>query len=509
MTAPLYPRYVFSTLMLALSAFLQACGGGSGGEADLGASADTTDNPGGVAVYSGSESAYLGTISGLGSIVVNGVRFETTSAQVLDSDDLYGSTEHLNPMGMGMTVALQGSADETQWLGRASRIRLIGGVRGTVSANAAQQMTVGGQAIALNDQTIVVDVNGSATTVQTNDFVNVFGLMQADNTFLATRVQKASAANFQMDAAWRGQSSLAVGSPSGLGTDWAFSLSTGGTTPYRVTCPAASCSVEPSGADLSGLHAVRVLAADDTQRTGSNIVASRVQVLDAARVLSWAGSTVSVTKIKGVASTDGTQWMIGGVPVVHDSTPWQAGLFYEVKGTLTNGRMSVTRWEQEGQESYRQTSSGSSSYYRHELYGAVSNLQGTRMTVQGMEVEMSQAYFERGSLATLANGAYVEVKGVLNAGVLTASKIEVKSNSTYGVGTRFEVYGTVSNWTSSGFTLSSGGTIYNAILTHQTSVDVEHGLPGNGKFVEAKGYMQGADFVVVKLEVKSLGDHLD
>lgn len=509
MTAPQYPRFVSSTLMLALSAFLQACGGGSGGDADLDASAGTTDNPGGVAVYRGSESAYLGTISGLGSIVVNGVRFETTSAQVLDSDDLYGSTEYLNPMGIGMTVALQGSADETQRLGRASQIRLIGGVRGTVSSYAAQQMTVGGQTIVLNDQTIVVDASGAPAAAQANDFVNVFGLMQSDNTFLATRVQKVSVADFELDAAWRGQSSSAVSSPSVSGTDWTLSLSNGGSTPYTVTCPAASCSVEPAGADLSGLHAVRVLAFNDSQRNGSSIVASRIQVLDATRVLSWAGSTDGVTKIKGVASTDGAQWMIGGVPVVASNTPWQAGSFYEVKGSLTNGQLSVTRWELEGQESYRQTSQNGSSYYRHELYGAVSNLQGTRMTVQGVEVDLSQAYFEGGSLGTLANGAYVEVKGVLNAGVLTASKIEVKSSSTNGAGTRFEVYGIVSNWTSSGFTLSSGSTIYNAILTGQTYVDVEHGQPGNGRFVEVKGYMQGTDFVVVKLEVKSFGDHHD
>ncbi len=509
MSVQKFPRLVSSTLMLALSALLQACGGGSGGEAERDAYAGTTDNPGGVAVYNGSESTYLGTVSGLGSIVVNGVRFETTSAHVLDSDDLYGSTEYLSPMGMGMTVALQGSADETQWLGRANQIRLIGGVRGTLSAYAAQQMTVGGQTIVLNDQTIVVDASGATASLQVNDFVNVFGLIQADNTFLATRVQKASVADFVWDAAWRGQSNSAVSSSSGLGTDWTLSLSTGGTTPYTVTCPAASCRVEPAGADLSGLHAVRVLAANDSLRNGRSIVASRIQVLDATRVLSWAGSAASVTKIKGVASIEGTQWMIGGVPVVATSIPWKAGSFYEVKGTLNNGQMSVTRWELEGQESYRQTSPVGSSYYRHELYGAVSNLQGTRMTVQGVEVELSQAYFERGSLATLANGAYVEVKGVLNAGVLTASKIEVKSNSTSGAGTRFEVYGTVSNWTSSGFTLTTGATIYNAILTTQTSIDVEHGQPGNGRFVEVKGYMQGTDFVVVKLEVKSFGDHHD
>ena len=507
MTAQKFPRLVSSALMLAVAAFLQACGGGSGGDADADREVATfNDNPGGLAAYSGTPSSYLGTISGLGSIVVNGVRFETTSASVLDSDDLYGSTEYVKPLGLGMAVALQGSSDDAQSLGRASQIRLIGGVRGTVSAYAPGQMTVGGQTITLNAQTIFVDASGVTTTVQANDFVNVFGLMQADNTFLATRVQKASVADFNLDAAWRGQSSSATSAVSGTGTDWALSMSTGNTS-FSVTCPAVSCTVEPAGADLSGLHAVRVLAADDTKRTGTTIEASRIQVLDATRVLSWTVGTSSYTKIKGVATTDGSQWLIGGVPVLASSIPWQSGSFYEVKGTLTNGQMSVTRWELEGQESYRQVSAGSSSYYRNELYGAVSNLVGSSMTVQGVQVDVSQAYFERGSLGTLTNGAYVEVKGVLNAGVMTASKIEVKSYSATGAGTRFEVYGTVSNWSGSGFTLSTGNTTYNALLSNQTYVDYEHGAPGNGSFVEVKGYMQGTDFVVVKLEVKSLRDH--
>ena len=498
-----------------MAALLQACGGGGGGgggsggsgaEADLDTGAIVNDNPAGVAAYSGTTSSYLGTISGLGSIVVNGVRFETTSASVSDSDDVYGTTEYLKPMGLGMTVALQGNSDDDQSIGRASQIRLIGGVRGTVSAYAAGQMTVGGQTIMLNDQTITVDATGVATTLQATDFVNVFGLMQADNTFLATRVQKASVTDFSLDAAWRGQSSSATTTLPGTGS---LTLSTGGGQSFTVTCPVGSCTVEPAGATLSGLHAVRVLAADDTQRSGNSIVASRIQVLDATRVLDWDGSKSTYTKIKGVATTDGNQWLVGGVPVVAPTTPWRAGLFYEVKGTLTNGQMTVTRWEQEGQESYRQVSAGSSSFYRNELYGAVSNLLGTRMTVQGVEVDLSQAYFERGSLDTLTNGAYVEVKGVLNAGVMTASKIEVKSYSASGEGTRFEVYGTVSNWSTSGFTLTTGNTTYNALLSNQTYVDREHGSPGNGSFVEVKGYTQGADFVVVKLEVKSLRDHDD
>jgi hypothetical protein len=367
-------------------------------------------------------------------------------------------------------------------------------------------MTIGGQTVTLNASTLYADATGQPFTPQAGSYVNVYGLMQADNSFLATRVVGVSATNFSLDAAWRGQSSLPVSAAAGV----TFSLSTGPSS-FSVSCPVVSCTLEPAGADLTGLHAVRVLALDDSQRSGSSVIATKIQVLDATQVLNWAGGAGGAsgqTKIKGVAALVGAQWSIGGIPVLANGTSWTLGQFYEVRGALTNGVLSVTRSEQEGQESYRSiTAGGSTSHYSNELFGAVSNLLGNTMTVQGTTVDVSQAYFERGSLATLTNGAYVEIKGVMNGGVLLASKVDSKLSAVVGQGTRFEVYGTVSNWSTSGFSLASGNTVYNAVLSSQTRIDQEHGLPANGRFVEVKGYMSGTDFVVLKMEVKSAGDH--
>jgi hypothetical protein len=494
------------SLVISGATLLQACGGGGGGGGGSDeVSVIPNDNPGGVAVYAPTTTNYLGTISGLGSIVVNGVRFETTSASVLDSDDLYGSTAYSSPLTLGMTVALQGDADESQSLGRAQKIRLVGGVRGTMTAyTAGASMVVGGQTVALNANTLYVNAAGQPVTLQANDFVNVYGLMQADNSFLATRVIQSSAANSILDAAWRGQSSGVLTSSAG---DVVLNLDTGGGTAYTVSCPVATCSVQPSRAALTGTHAVRVLSSDDTQRTVINgvttVAASRIQVLDASQLLAWDGSSVGRTKIKGVATTNGSQWFVAGVPVI-SSLPWVTGAFYEVKGTLTNGQLTVTQRELEGQESYREVvNGGTRSYYRNELYGAVSQLQGNIVTVQGVTVDLSQAYFERGSLATIANGDYVEVKGTLSGGQMLASKVEVKTSSVAGQGTRFEVYGTVSQLTQSGFALSSGNTQYTTVLNGQSRIDNSHGVLANGQFVEVKGYMNGTAFVVLKVEVKS------
>ena len=509
MTLHTFQRFTAGTLLAVAVAALQACGGGGGADLDESAEINLSDNPGGVASYNGVTSSYLGTISGLGSIVVNGVRFETTSAKVMDSDDVYGTSEYLSPLAMGMTVALQGSADDSQYLGRADQIRLVGGVRGVVSGLVAgQSMTVAGQVVSLDASTLFADASGANISLQVGDFVNVYGQMRADNSFLATRVVQSSANQFNLDAAWRGQSSDAVVSASGV----TLNLGTGPSSSFAVSCPVSSCSVEPAGASLSGAHAVRVLSLNESALNSGSVVASKIQVLDATQLLSWSGSSNVLTKIKGVATLDGSQWLVGGVPVELANPPWQSGRFYEVKGALTEGRLVVNRWELEGQESYRSlgNTSGASSYYRNELYGAVSGLQGTRMTVQGVAVELGQAYFERGSLATLSNGAYVEVKGVMDvSGVLQASQVEVKTSTVAGQGTRFEVYGTVSNWTGAGLTLTSGNTVYDAVLNSQSRIDTEHGLPGNGQFVEVKGYMSGDQFVVLKLEVKRSGSHDD
>ena len=229
-------KIVARVAVLAGLSILQACGGASGPSDDP-SNVSSNDNPGGVATYAGVQTSYLGTISGLGSIVVNGVRFETTSASVMDSDDLYGLVEYSSPLALGMTVALQGSADEAQSLGSASKIRLLGGVRGTVSAYVSgQAMTIGGQTVTLNASTLYADATGQSFTPQAGSYVNVYGLMQADNSFLATRVVGVSATHFSLDAAWRGQSSSPVSDAAGV----TFSLNTGPAS-FSVSCPVVSC----------------------------------------------------------------------------------------------------------------------------------------------------------------------------------------------------------------------------------------------------------------------------
>ncbi len=85
--------------VMASISLLSACGGGGG-------SNDTSPIAVTVPIVSASTLPVAGMVSGLGSVVVNGVRYETIGANVIDSDD----KRIINsPIGIGMIVSLETS----------------------------------------------------------------------------------------------------------------------------------------------------------------------------------------------------------------------------------------------------------------------------------------------------------------------------------------------------------------------------------------------------------------
>lgn len=256
--------------------FLTACsGGGGGGESDYSDSSWST-NPAGAATFNGAAAAYQGSISGLGSIVVNGVRFETTDSVVYDNDDFSTSYDSntstfSRPLALGMTIALFGDVDDAQSLGRAARIRLVGGVRGTMSAidTTALTLTLPTQTIQLSSATTyggTSDGTATGTAITTlaqlaaltgNPLLTIYGLNQADGGFLATRVVVTNAATHVMDVAVRGTITAIAGN--------SYTVKTDATHSITVTCN--SCTIQPTGATPAVGDAVRALAADITNGT--------------------------------------------------------------------------------------------------------------------------------------------------------------------------------------------------------------------------------------------------
>jgi hypothetical protein len=501
-------------VLLATAGFLSACGGGGGGGDSDHTDSSWSTNPAGAATFSGTAATYQGSISGLGSIVVNGVRFETTDSLVYDSDDFSTSYDNStstfsSPLALGMTVALFGDVDDAQSLGRAARIRVVGGVRGTMSAidTTALTLTLPTQVIQLSTATTyggTSDGTSTGTAITTlaqlaalsgNPLLTIYGLNQADGGFLATRVVVTNAAVHAMDVAVRGTITAIAGND--------YTVKTDATHSVTVTCN--SCTIQPTGATPALGDAVRALAADISQWNNSTLNATRLQLVNASYLSTFQGAPSSATyaKIKGVATWDGAHWRVGGIEVTGASLT--AGTFYEIKGTWAGSVLAASRVEIEGQRSFTD-SSGSNRTYSNEFYGAVSNLNGSSFTIQGVNVNAASAYFPYGSVVSLANGSFVEVKGSYVNGTLNATKVEIKSASSSNAssGRVFEMYGQVGGWSgvNSAFNLTRLGVTYVA----QTSANTrfKYGAPSNGSYVEVKGYMDANNvFQVIKLELKN------
>ena len=497
-----------TVLTAALSALLLTACGGSGSDSDLSGSNDWSLNPAGVSSYTAAATNFQGPISGLGSIVVNGVRFETSSASVYDPDSFDDSTLFGSSLGMGMTVALMGDADETQNLGRASKIRVVGGVRGTLTPNADistvnKTLTFPTQVVTYSDTTVfsgTAGVNTISSLAQlqalggTTVLLNVYGLPQADNSFLATRVVLIDPATHTMDVAVRGKITAVAGS--------SYTVSVGAST---ITVDCAACTVRPLGSTAVVGDMVRVLATGSTAWSGGTLTATQLQLVSAYNLARFGGAASGFAKLKGVASNIGADWFVGGVQVT-GATGLTPGYFYEVRGTWSGNVLQASRWEAEGHDTHLDAN-GSSHSYGQELYGAISQRSGSSLVVQGVTVDASNAYVQNGSLASLIDNVFVEIKGTLNtSGVLVASKIEIKnaSTSSAGLGRSFEAHGTVSQWTGTGalFTLTDRR---NSSVSAQTSSNTRFKnnlVPANGSLVELKGYMDTAGvFQVLSLEV--------
>ena len=160
-----------------LVGLLSGCGGG-GDSAPVGA--------GGSA--SGSAAA-SGTITGFGSVFVNGKKFETSeSSFVVDGQS--GSQGNLK---LGMTVVVTGSFNGDQR--SASSVRQRDAVEGLVQSIAADglSLVVMGQAV-LVDSTTLIDNNilnrNILNLVAGTDFVEVNGHIRPDGVIQATFIEK-------------------------------------------------------------------------------------------------------------------------------------------------------------------------------------------------------------------------------------------------------------------------------------------------------------------------------
>lgn len=184
----------FFQWLLAL-ALLAGCGGGGGslvaviGSGGTGISGEGVGSGGtGAPVASNAAPAGgVGSVSGFGSIIVNGVRFETDTARILLSDT--------DALKLGMTVRVEGRMNEDLATGVATEVVSAADLRGPVDAIdvANGRFTVLGLTVLAEDSTAYGGNLSGMAGLRLGDLVQVHGLPGAFGKLRATRIERLAA----------------------------------------------------------------------------------------------------------------------------------------------------------------------------------------------------------------------------------------------------------------------------------------------------------------------------
>ncbi|MDP9910583.1 hypothetical protein J2W27_002695 [Variovorax boronicumulans] len=169
-------------------------GTGNGSTGSTGAGGDSTasnTNGDGSGVGSGgtgvtADAAGIGAADGLGSVILNGLRYNTDSATF--------SLEDTTELQIGMSARIAGKVDASFTSGIAATVVSAAELRGAVSAIDLKDgsFTVMGARVTTDNATVWGDAKGAADLVDTA-VVQVWGLPAAPGTLRATRVQVAPA----------------------------------------------------------------------------------------------------------------------------------------------------------------------------------------------------------------------------------------------------------------------------------------------------------------------------
>ena len=379
--------------VLASAVSLAGCGGGaSSGGAVAGVSS------GGTGSFS------TGPISGFGSIIVGGVRFDDSKASsIVDIDD--DNRDLRNQLKLGMVVRVKGkpkngtSADaETIEV----RSELLGPVDSVDTTN--KQLKVLGQTVNVTTTTFFEDGVAGLASLANNDMVEIHGFVDpVNNAMTATRIERKLLANVK---AFKLQGTISAFDAT---TFKIGELVIGFATPIDI----------PTSLVLSNGLLVRVqLAVTPLKGTRKALKIRLVAVEIAERDEAEVEGTITVF-------TSTSRFSVNGQPVDASDAVVPAGLKVgdrvEVEGSLVKGILVAKQVKLEDEKDQ----------LKFELHGTISGLLNTAtvktFVLRNVTVDFSKATFSNGIASGLKDGiSIVEVKGVAstaNGSTITATRI--------------------------------------------------------------------------------------
>jgi hypothetical protein len=376
-------RQAAALLLAAAAALASACGGG--GDADTSSAGETAT------------SFAAGPISGFGSVIVNGVRYDDSSAMVLDDDDGGRSRDALR---LGMMVEIDGAQmNRAAAQGKALRIRFGSEIVGPVNSvdAGAGTLVVLGQAVRTTATTVFDDsLSGGLAALTAGTVVEVHALFDAaSGSYIATRIEGEDGSSFyklrgviaNLDSAAR---TFTIGSEvinyNGLNVAEMPKVLANG---QRVRVRLQTTPVAGQWVAVAMRPGVRKL--DDREDAH---LRGAVTALTSTAAFEVNGLPVDA---RSASFPDGTAGVLLGAQV-------------EVEGQVVNGVLVATKVELE--------TSHADERRGFELHGAISALDtaSRRFTLRGVRVSYGDAtMFRDGSAAKLADGSAVEVKGTPSA----------------------------------------------------------------------------------------------
>lgn len=378
---------------IGLVAAIAACGGGAN-TAGVGS--------GGTGAFD--VTAYSeGTITGFGSVIVNGLRYDDTVATVRDEDGPRSRSD----LKLGMVIAVDGSIDSNN-LGNARDIFYDSALLGPVSAvsamnSAAKTFTIIGQTVQVDDSTVLgAGLQQGFASITQADVLEVHGFLNAaTNTLQATLVErKSNASKYKISGLVKdlqpGARTLQIGSET-----FSFAqvdkepLNNGSLVKLRLL-PRA-----PTGTASWAVSSYSTQSRSSASQERAEVEGLVTQIISP--------TLFSVSNI--LVDTRSASFPDSNAAVA-------VGNRIQAKGKLVNGTLVA--------QEVKSQSKGSKDI---ELKGNLSDLNSTAKTfvLRGVTVSFTApVVYDKGTEASLANGANVEVKGKLIAGTATVKADSIK-----------------------------------------------------------------------------------
>jgi hypothetical protein len=347
-----------------------------------------------------------GTITGLGSIIVAGVRYDDSRARVEDDD---GNSRSNSELKLGMTVELQaGSVDDSRSRAVATLIRFGAELKGPVASidPVAQTLKVLDQTVEVKDTTVFAPGLAGFAAIAVGNILEIHAQFDAaTGRYTATRIEKEDRAN---EYRLRGLvSALDTTAKTFKIGDATINYATASEVPTQL------------------INGQRVRVRLQTAQVNGQWVALQVRN-GVKRVDDHADA-----RVRGAITvfTSATSFEVQGLVIDASNAEVRPnvgrlmlGAVVDVRGRIQDGKLIASRVQVRG-------GADDDEIRKVELHGAISALDTANQTFVLREVTIDYravVVWEDGSAANLANGRQVEVKGVWNAdrSRLIALKVE-------------------------------------------------------------------------------------